>query len=153
VTMAVATWAERRFPLPILQGIRSLDRGGLSGDVVAGMTLAALAIPEVMGYTKLAGMPVVTGLYTILLPLAVFAVLGVSSGSGGTLRELWTTIGNIPDASGATVLAQSAATLRAYAARYGDRFSEDVDLVGLGGASVGDAVEAFRREADHGRRD
>jgi SulP family sulfate permease len=62
VTMAVAVWAERRFPLPILQGIRPLDRGGLSGDVVAVMTLAALAIPEVMGYTKLAGMPVVTGL-------------------------------------------------------------------------------------------
>ena len=47
-------------------------------EALAGITLAALAIPEVMGYTKIAGMPVVTGLYTILLPLAIFAVLGSS---------------------------------------------------------------------------
>jgi sulfate permease, SulP family len=47
-------------------------------DVVSGITLAALAIPEVMGYTKIAGMPVVTGLYTILLPMALFAILGSS---------------------------------------------------------------------------
>ena len=42
------------------------------------MTLAALAIPEVMGYTKIAGMPVITGLYTILIPIALFALLGSS---------------------------------------------------------------------------
>ena len=47
-------------------------------DIVAGITLAALAIPEVMGYTKIAGMPVVTGLYTILIPMAPFAVFGSS---------------------------------------------------------------------------
>ena len=46
--------------------------------MLAGLTLAALAIPEVMGYTDIAGMPVVTGLYTILLPVLVFAVLGSS---------------------------------------------------------------------------
>jgi len=45
---------------------------------VAGVTLAALAIPEVMGYAAIAGMPLVTGLYTILLPTAVFAVVGSS---------------------------------------------------------------------------
>jgi high affinity sulfate transporter 1 len=45
---------------------------------VAGLTLAALAIPEVLGYAKIAGMPVVTGLYTMLIPLVVFAVLGSS---------------------------------------------------------------------------
>ena len=42
------------------------------------MTLAALGIPEVMGYTKIAGMPVITGLYTILVPIPVFAVIGSS---------------------------------------------------------------------------
>src|SRR3954465_11248894 len=55
-------------------------------DVVAGVTLAALAIPEVMGYSKIAGTPVITGLYTILIPIAVFAVLGSSRhlvGGGG----------------------------------------------------------------------
>jgi MFS superfamily sulfate permease-like transporter len=45
-------------------------------DVVAGITLAA--IPACIGYTKIAGTPVVTGLYTILLPLATFAWLGSS---------------------------------------------------------------------------
>ena len=62
----------------VLQGIRPLDKSRLSGDVVAGVTLAALAIPEVMGYTKIAGTPVITGLYTILLPALAFAVLGSS---------------------------------------------------------------------------
>ncbi len=42
------------------------------------MTLAALAIPEVMGYTKISGTPVVTGLYTILIPMALFALFGSS---------------------------------------------------------------------------
>lgn len=50
----------------------------ISTEVVAGITLAALAIPEVMGYTKIAGTPVVTGLYTILLPTTLFAVFGSS---------------------------------------------------------------------------
>jgi sulfate permease, SulP family len=58
--------------------IRPYDRAWLSRDVVAGVTLAALAIPEVMGYTKIAGTPVITGLYTILLPVLVFAVFGSS---------------------------------------------------------------------------
>jgi len=55
-----------------------VGKGRVPAEIVAGLTLAALAIPEVMGYTKIAGMPVVTGLYTILLPMALFAVLGSS---------------------------------------------------------------------------
>jgi len=54
------------------------DRSRLPSDALAGITLAALGIPEVLGYSKIAGMPVVTGLYTILLPMAVFALLGSS---------------------------------------------------------------------------
>ncbi|MGE5210984.1 MAG: SulP family inorganic anion transporter [Acidobacteriota bacterium] len=50
----------------------------MATDVIAGITLAALAIPEVMGYTSIAGMPVITGLYTILVPLLLFALLGSS---------------------------------------------------------------------------
>jgi high affinity sulfate transporter 1 len=49
-----------------------------TADILAGITLAAVAIPECMGYTKIVGTPVVTGLYTILLPIAVFAWLGSS---------------------------------------------------------------------------
>ncbi|HET6812753.1 MAG TPA: SulP family inorganic anion transporter [Actinomycetota bacterium] len=62
----------------MLGGIRPYQRGWLQSDIVAGVTLAALAIPEVMGYTKIAGMPVITGLYTILIPIIAFAVFGSS---------------------------------------------------------------------------
>ncbi len=66
------------FPVPLFRGIRPVDRARVPTEVVAGITLACLAIPEVMGYTKIAGMPVITGLYTILIPTAVFAIMGSS---------------------------------------------------------------------------
>ena len=62
----------------VLQGIRPYERPLLPRDLVAGITLAALAIPEVMGYTKISGTPVITGLYTILFPAVAFAVFGSS---------------------------------------------------------------------------
>jgi SulP family sulfate permease len=49
-----------------------------TADMLGGITLAAVAIPECMGYTKIVGTPVVTGLYTILLPVIAFAWLGSS---------------------------------------------------------------------------
>jgi len=64
--------------LTVLEGVRPYQRKWLSKDIVAGITLAALAIPETMGYTKIAGMPVITGLYTILIPIIAFAVFGSS---------------------------------------------------------------------------
>jgi SulP family sulfate permease len=62
----------------VLEGLRPVHRAELPRDLVAGITLAALGIPEVLGYARIAGMPVVTGLYTLLLPMALFAVLGAS---------------------------------------------------------------------------
>jgi len=47
-------------------------------DAFAGVTLASMNIPQVLGYTRIAGTPVVTGLYTVLLPLFAFAVFGSS---------------------------------------------------------------------------
>jgi high affinity sulfate transporter 1 len=63
---------------PVLHGVLPVRRATLTRDLLAGVTLAALGIPEVLGYARIAGMPVVTGLYTLLLPLAAFAVLGAS---------------------------------------------------------------------------
>ena len=63
---------------PVLQGILPIDRSRVPAEVLAGLTLAALGIPAVLGYAKIAGMPLVTGLYTMLLPMAVYAVLGSS---------------------------------------------------------------------------
>ena len=55
--------------VPVLQGILPVTKSKIPVDIIAGVTLATLAIPEVMGYTSIAGMPVITGLYTILIPL------------------------------------------------------------------------------------
>jgi high affinity sulfate transporter 1 len=58
--------------------VRGYQRAWLAKDVVAGLTLAAVAIPECMGYTSIAQTPIVTGLYTIIFPTIVFALLGAS---------------------------------------------------------------------------
>ena len=58
--------------------IRHYKISWLSVDVLAGVTLAAVAVPEVMGYTSIAQTPVITGLYTIIFPTLVFALLGSS---------------------------------------------------------------------------
>jgi sulfate permease, SulP family len=47
-------------------------------DGFAGVTLASMNIPQVLGYTRIAGTPVVTGLYTVLLPPLAFAAFGSS---------------------------------------------------------------------------
>jgi sulfate permease, SulP family len=62
----------------VLQGILPLEKSQVPLDIIAGITLAALAIPEVMGYAKIAGVPVVLGLYTMLIPSAMFAFFGSS---------------------------------------------------------------------------
>ena len=71
-------WRGSLRALPVLQGVLPIERSRVPVDVLAGLTLAALGIPEVLGYAKIAGMPLVTGLYTMLLPMAVFAILGSS---------------------------------------------------------------------------
>ncbi len=60
------------------KSLRGYEPGWLTGDLVAGVTLAAVAIPETMGYTTIAQTPVVTGLYTIIFPTIAFALLGSS---------------------------------------------------------------------------
>ncbi|MDP1878112.1 MAG: SulP family inorganic anion transporter [Actinomycetota bacterium] len=57
---------------------RGYQRSWLTGDVLAGATLAAVAIPETMGYTSIAQTPIVTGLYTIIFPTILFVILGSS---------------------------------------------------------------------------
>ncbi len=64
--------------LPLLAGLRPLARTTFVPDVLAGLTLAAMIIPQALGYTKIAGTPVITGLYTLLLPLLAFALFGAS---------------------------------------------------------------------------
>jgi MFS superfamily sulfate permease-like transporter len=62
----------------LLAGIRPVRRQQALRDIGAGVGLAALNIPQALGYARIAGMPVVTGLYTLLLPLVAFALVGSS---------------------------------------------------------------------------
>ena len=64
--------------LRLFDSLRPLNRSTVVRDSIAGVTLASMNIPQVLGYTRIAGTPVVTGLYTVLLPLVAFAVFGSS---------------------------------------------------------------------------
>jgi SulP family sulfate permease len=64
--------------ISLFGGLRPVSRGPMARNAVAGAILASMNIPQVLGYARIAGMPVVTGLYTVLLPLAAFAVFGSS---------------------------------------------------------------------------
>src|SRR5271167_1937147 len=64
--------------LTFFQGIRPFNRAGALRDALAGFELAAMNIPQALGYTRIAGTPVVTGFYTLLLPLVAFATFGSS---------------------------------------------------------------------------
>lgn len=55
---------------PLFRTVEWRDRR--AAQVVAGLTLASIAVPEVLGFARIAGMPVATGLYTMLLPSVVF---------------------------------------------------------------------------------
>ena len=77
--MTVTTTLRARRPSrPFLQGILPIVGARVPTELIAGATLAALAIPETMGYASMAQMPVITGLYTILIPVFLFALLGSS---------------------------------------------------------------------------
>ena len=64
--------------LKIFADVRPLSWKGALRDIVAGITLGSMNTPQVLGYTRIAGTPVVTGLYTVLLPLVAFAAFGSS---------------------------------------------------------------------------
>jgi sulfate permease, SulP family len=70
--------ARVRIRLSLFGGLRPLNRQRTLRDVLAGVNLATISVPQVLGYSRIAGMPVVTGLYTLLLPTVAFAVFGSS---------------------------------------------------------------------------
>ncbi|GGZ20343.1 SulP family inorganic anion transporter [Streptomyces poonensis] len=68
----------RRRPTPGLRTLLGYRRSWLKGDVLAGVTVAAYLVPQVMAYAGVAGLPPVAGLWAILPALALYAVLGSS---------------------------------------------------------------------------
>ena len=64
--------------LPIVQWLPAYRRADLRGDLVAGGIVAALMIPQSLGYARIAGVPVEVGLYAIPAALLAYALLGSS---------------------------------------------------------------------------
>lgn len=73
-----AWWA--RF-LPGVAVLRAYERPWLRGDVVAGVTVAAYLVPQVLAYAHVAGLSPVTGLWAVLPGLGLYAVFGTSGSS------------------------------------------------------------------------
>ena len=64
--------------LPILGWLPKYDRVWLTADILAGLTLWGLVVPEGMAYAGIAGLPPQAGLYTLLASLFVYALFGSS---------------------------------------------------------------------------
>ena len=64
--------------VPAVGWLSAYDPKWLRGDLVAGLTAAAVVVPQAMAYAAIAGLPLVVGLYTAFVPLVVYAVMGTS---------------------------------------------------------------------------
>jgi high affinity sulfate transporter 1 len=118
-------------PFPLLQGLLPFDKDSIGPDIMAGITLAALAIPEVMGYTKIIGTPVITGLYTLFLPVLIFSFFGSS-------RHL------VVSADSATAAMVAAALAALSFTAYTPRYTELTSLIGLVAAGMLLLARIFR---------
>lgn len=64
--------------LPITGWLPRYRRRLVAGDLLAGLVVAALAVPQSLGYAGIAGVPIIIGLYAIPLALVAYALLGSS---------------------------------------------------------------------------
>jgi SulP family sulfate permease len=64
--------------VPIVSWLPHYDRSWLAVDVIAGLTLWGLVVPEAMAYAGIAGLPPQAGLYTLVASLLIYAVLGTA---------------------------------------------------------------------------
>jgi high affinity sulfate transporter 1 len=64
--------------VPGVGAARAYERAWLGKDIVAGLVLSALLVPQGMAYAELAGLPAITGLYTSILCLVGYAIFGPS---------------------------------------------------------------------------
>lgn len=74
--MKVPGFIRRR--IPALEWLPRYESAWFRPDVIAGVTTASVIVPKAMAYATLAGLPVQVGLYTVLLPTLVYALLGTS---------------------------------------------------------------------------
>ena len=82
--------------VPLARSLSTYSRVSLRSDAIAGVTVAALALPSAMAYAQLAGVPISAGLYALLLPVLAYAVFGsaprVVVGPEGTVSLLIATV-------------------------------------------------------------
>jgi high affinity sulfate transporter 1 len=102
--------------IPAIGWLREYRGSWLRADVVAGLIAAAVVIPKAMAYATIAGLPVQVGLYTVLVPMAVYAVLGTSQplsvSTTSTIAILAATeLGSVAPGGDAAQLAAASATL------------------------------------------
>jgi high affinity sulfate transporter 1 len=149
--------AKRKAPLleravPVSQAISAYSGDYARRDVLAGVTVAALALPSAMAYAELAGLSPVNGLYALLLPAVAYVLLGSSRqlviGPEGSISALVAAavlplaVAGSPDAvelAGALALLVGGCFLAARALRLGwlaDYFSRPVLIGYLHGVAV-----------------
>jgi MFS superfamily sulfate permease-like transporter len=63
---------------PGLAALRGYDRGNLRFDIVAGLSVAAVALPVGIAYAEIARVPAVVGIYSAIFPLFAYALFGSS---------------------------------------------------------------------------
>ncbi len=90
-------------------------RQGAIGDALAGVTLASMNVPQLLGYARVAGTPLVSGLYTGLLVPIAFAVFGSSrhlvvAADSGTAAILASSLGHMAVPGSAQYLSLAATT-------------------------------------------
>ncbi len=64
--------------IPILEWLPNYNSSRLRGDVVAGITVAIILIPQGIAYALIAGLPPIYGLYSALVPQVIYAIFGSS---------------------------------------------------------------------------
>src|SRR5215831_13304079 len=100
--------------VPIVGWLGRYPKAWLRPDLIAGLTAAAVVIPKAMAYATIAGLPLQVGLYTVLVPMVIYAVLGTSrplSVSTTTTIAILTAAQlcmTVPDGVPATLLAANA---------------------------------------------
>src|SRR6476659_8737026 len=75
---ASAPRRDRRRLVPILGWIRTYDRRWLRGDLIAGVTVAALIVPNNLGYAGIAGIPLQNGPYAAAAGALLYGICGTS---------------------------------------------------------------------------
>ena len=102
--------------VPSLVWLRQYQPEWLRDDIVAGLTAAAVVVPKAMAYATIAGLPLQVGLYTAIVPMVIYALLGTSralSVSTTTTIAILTAaeLGRVAPGGDAAALLTAAATL------------------------------------------